>query len=249
MVWGAAPLACAAGIFCPREEVFLQRDFVWASGTASSGGEAGEDGILNSCKLQCLKSCLRHASGFFVSKSWCFVRGAGTCIQECFHWLLSPPLLSQSVSGWIEAQDLSELSLLSLIIQQVPKCLVCVSVWSASLTALPVISVTGLNSHQACALPLVTNAQCIFLIDCCSLLTQARKESEERTWWEGDFSLDLVEDTWGLKAFNCSVAVEALRAVGRIFNKEKNLRLNPSGCPGKAANTGVSAGSDPAALS
>lgn len=88
---------------------------------------------------------------------------------------------------------MSELSLLSLIIQQVPKCLMSVSVWSASLTDLPVISVTGLNSHQACALPPVTNAQCIFLIDYCSLLTQARKESEERTPWEGDFYLHLVE--------------------------------------------------------
>lgn len=64
---------------------------------------------------------------------------------------------------------MSELSLLSVIIQHVLKCLVSISVWSASLTALPVISVAGLDSHQACALLLVTNAQCIFLIDYCSL--------------------------------------------------------------------------------
>lgn len=73
----------------------------------------------------------------------------------------SPLLVAQWVAGRIKARYLSELSL-SLIIQQVLKCLVSVSVWSASLTALPVIAETGLNSHQACALLQVTNARCVF---------------------------------------------------------------------------------------
>lgn len=116
--------------------------------------------------------CGRLISFFYRFKELMLCRESWdvlVCIQECFHWLLSPLLVTQWAAGRIKAQYLSEPSLLSLVIQQVLKCLRSVSVWSASLAALPVISVTALNSYQACALLLVTNAQCIFLIGYCSL--------------------------------------------------------------------------------
>lgn len=247
MVWGAGPLPCAAGIFCQRDDVFSQGGLSEPPWESWSGGEAGEDGLLKSWKLHCLKSCARHPS-VFVSKGWCFVRGAGTCTQECFH-CCSPLLCSPSryLDGLRHRACLN--SLYYLIIQQVPKCLVSLSVWSASLTALPGISVTGLTSHQACALPLVTNAQCIFVIDYCSLLTQARKEPKERkrTQWGGDFYLDLVEYKWGLKVFNCLLAVEANWGQLVGLSLKKSLRLNPLGCPGQEQTQVISAGSDHAA--
>lgn len=86
-------------------------------------------------------------------------QGVPICIRERFQWRLSLLLVTQRVGSRIKPRYLSEPSLLSLIIQQVLKCLLSVSIWSASLAALPGISMTGLNSHQACALLLVTNAQ------------------------------------------------------------------------------------------
>lgn len=170
-VQGAGPLLCAIGIFFWGERFSLKGACLnpWESlkwrwswrRRAPRHPSASVPGRLWSAhpSVFCFKELM------LCQESWDVL----VCIQECFHWLLSPLLVAQWVAGRIKAQYLSEPSLLSLIIQQVLKCLVSVSVWSASLAALPVISVTGLNSHQACALLLVTNAQCIFLIGYCSL--------------------------------------------------------------------------------
>lgn len=152
---------------------FVCKCLVWTAGRVWKGGEAGEDGLLDSPQLSAWMAAVGSSRCFlFCFKELMLCRESWdvlVCIQECFHWLLSPLLVTQWVAGRIKAQYLSEPSLLSLIIQQVLKCLRSVSVWSASLAALPVISVTALNSHQACALLLVTNAQCIYLIGYCSL--------------------------------------------------------------------------------
>lgn len=140
---------------------------------------------------QCLKDSARFTGQGWISGRGCFARkaGASRCAfgsaftGGCLCWLCSP----------IKPRYLSEPTLLSLIIQQVLKCLLRVSVWSASLSALPGISMTGLNSHQACTLLLVTNAPCIsfFFFNWLlfSPLIQTGKEPEERT---GDFCKALL---------------------------------------------------------
>lgn len=163
----------------------LSKGLVLAHGTAWAGLRQEESGSPVPQRL-----CQDHGQGW-ISGRGCFARkaGASRCAfgsaftGGCLCWLCSP----------IKPRYLSEPTLLSLIIQQVLKCLLRVSVWSASLSALPGISMTGLNSHQACTLLLVTNAPCIsfFFFNrlLFSPLIQTGKEPEERT---GDFCKALL---------------------------------------------------------
>jgi len=82
-------------------------------------------------QLQCLEGCGWLAHQFLFQRA-----GAGALSVELgrpsLHsrvhcWLLSPLLVTQWAAGLIKAQCLLEPSLLSLIIQQVLKCLVSVS--------------------------------------------------------------------------------------------------------------------------
>lgn len=187
---------------------------------------------------QCLKDSARFTGQGWISGRGCFARkaGASRCAfgsaftGGCLCWLCSP----------IKPRYLSEPTLLSLIIQQVLKCLLRVSVWSASLSALPGISMTGLNSHQACTLLLVTNAPCIsffFFFNqlLFSPLIQTGKEPEERT---GDFCKALLSPdevwrhwtVWWLWRLRGQLAVLSLK---------KSVRWNPSiSAADEAANAG-----------